>query len=899
MPLSERVCPVCGMPFAKQNEDGSSDNAAGCTLCSQCGYLYHDECWEGIERCAVFGCRCTHSEAVSVSLELPDTIKCSSCGEDNPYRASLCSKCGVPLPGRTVGKIFSSNSVRNKWQASDAKELILKADQDWNASVRYLYNGDFEYWLEHNGYTELAQKAKQARIANRQRSVGLEVFLESTGFVEKPVLTLSSDSLVIECADDEMDTAIDLTNSGRGYLYGTLQANVDWIIAQPQEFASNSQRILLTLDMTALEGNLGEGKILFKTSGGDKTVTVRANRIAVSTAIQLFHDGNFFKARVVGRKLLESRISVADASVLCAACCLCEHNYIGAVSDLRQLSGKCKSLPSDIVGSVYEWLKSDPPQAATLEKDGIYEAIAEVADDNIKKELNKNLARVFIDRAAMSVDSGSGSGSLWGSGSQASKNIKAALKQAESLDPELAKEASDVRRRLRSSKSVVSLSSCLIIIVLLVCAAVVGALYLQNSKKIDLISLGQGKSADLIGGDFRAESSDLRIEFHNYPSDDNIRAKYAASLLGLAKEAGASHVYSVADSYTAQALEVAKGSTYALEVAQARMLNWAKELKENQLEGEAYIRCRQALSLGANNDLETVSSELSPAWDKYYSVFEAVNGAFSSGSAVPHSSDESVRKFMQTLSSFGVYIYKSRIDGAYVDITGDGIRELIVAGCDDPNSEVVSIDDDTEKDEKTAVLSNLSGSFAVYGWDKFILNQLFTRKVKGFSHLVSLECANITSQSKEEAVMVWNALINPDYLNAVIVSYSGQDFICTNREGNINFDIADYDNNGRFEVWISSVFANSTDLGHAVYLPKPYTLSDQELVEASGNFNSLYAKIVKNLDEQLRSNPYPEGSDMHRLYRLDRKKAKDWLQDCMKKNANHSPASSGATNNQK
>ena len=418
MSLSERVCPVCGKPFAKQNEDGSSGNALGCTLCGQCGYLYHDECWDKIERCAVFGCRCTHSESVSKTLSLPTTVKCQACGNDNPYKASLCSKCGKPLEARFVGKIFSSNSVKH-WQASTDKELILKADKDWNSSVRCLYNGDFEYWLENNGYEELAQKAKEARQANRQRSVGLEVFLESSGYVSKPILNLSTNSLTVECADDEVDTIINISNVGRGYLYGTLRADVDWIIAQPQEFASNNQRIMLTLDMTALGGNSGEGKIVFKTSGGESTVTVKASRIAVSTAISLYRDGNYLKARALGRKLLDNRVSIADASVLCAACCLHEENYIGAVSDLRRLSGKCKTLPGDIASQVYAWLKDDPAQAVTLEKGAIYEAIAEVADEELKKDLRKDLARVIIDRASMSVDSGSGSASLWNSGKEA------------------------------------------------------------------------------------------------------------------------------------------------------------------------------------------------------------------------------------------------------------------------------------------------------------------------------------------------------------------------------------------------------------------------------------------------------------------------------------------------
>lgn len=876
----EKVCPVCGKPFAKQNEDGSSGNALGCTLCGQCGYLYHDECWEKIERCAVFGCRCTHSESVSKTLNLPTTVKCPACGDDNPYKASLCSKCGEPLEGRFVGKVFSSNSTNSRWQAFTDKELILKADKDWNSSVRYLYNGDFEYWLASNGYTELAQKAKEARQNNRQRSVGLEVFLEASGYVSKPILNLSNECLVVECADDEVDTIINVSNAGRGYLYGTLRADVDWIIAQPQEFASNNQRIMLTLDMTALDKNSGEGKIVFKTSGGERVVTVKASRIAVSTAIYFYREGNYFKARALGRKLMDNRISVADASILCAACCLHEENYIGAVSDLRRLSGKCKSLPSDIISSVYTWLKSDPAPAAALEKESIYEAIAEVADEDIKKELNKDLARVIIDKASMSVDSGTGGGSLWGSGRKASKNIKETLKQAESLDPELAQEASDVRKRLRSSKSFFSFVNCLVICLIFLILAIGGLLYIQNSKNIDLFSLIQGRTSDLVNGDFSAESDQLRIEFQNSASDETIRAKYASSLLGLAKAASDSHVYSVADSYTRQALEISKINVFAAKIVQTRMLNWVKELQSKNLEGEAYIRCRQALELGANKDLETIAQNLAVSWENYYEVFSTVNNYFS-GSSVSISSDEKYKSAFQKLAALGVYLYKARVDCAYVDMTGNGQRDLLVAGCDDPNSELVSVSDE----ENSALKTSASGNFAIYSWEGTIFREVYAQKIKKFPHLVSMQCANIGSQSKEEALLVWNFLDNPDVLQGVVVGYSGQKFFSASREGNIRFDIADHDHNDRSEIWISTIVANSTDPGNAVYLPYPYSWNEDGIFKTSGNFDSFYTKINQSLDEQIKNNPYPEGSDMHRLYRLDRKKAKDRIRKQLAKGA--------------
>lgn len=873
MSLSERVCPVCGKPFARQNEDGSSGNSLGCTLCGQCGYLYHDECWNKIKRCAVFGCRCTHSESVSKNVNLPTTIKCQACGNDNPYKASLCSKCGEPLEDRFVGKIFSSNSVKDCWQADTDKELILKADEDWNTSVCYLYNGDFEYWLANNGYEELAQKAKEARQANRQRSVGLEVFLESSGYVSKPILNISNDFLTVECADDEVDTIINVSNAGRGYLYGTLHANVDWIIAQPQEFASNSQRIMLTLDMTALGGSSGEGKISFKTSGGERTVTIKASRISVSTAISLYREGNYLKARALGRKLLDDRISIADASVLCAACSLHEENYIGAVSDLRCLFGKCQILPGDIASKVYTWLKSDHSQAVTLEKSVIYEAIAEVADDDLKKDLHKELARVIIDRASMSVDSGSGRASLWKSGQKVAKNIKETLKQAENLDPELAKEVSAVRKRLRSGKYLVSLPSCLIACLLALSLAVGGVFYIQNNENIDLFGLGRGKIADFVDGDFRAESNQLRVEFQNSPSDVDIRAKYVASLLGLAEEAAASYVYSLADSYTRQALEIGQANAYSAEIVQARMFNWAKKLQDEQLEGEAYIRCRQALKLGANSELEAMAQKLAISWDSYYEVFSMVDSLFCSGS-IYVSSGETCQKAMQKLASLGVYTYKTRVDCAYVDLTGNGRRDLLVAGSDDLSSGVTN---SADKSQGANYKTSFGSGFAIYSWKGATFDKVYSKKVKGVPHLVDVQCANISSRKQEEALLIWNLLGKPNNSQGIVVGYTGQQFLATERTGALHFEMADRDNNGRFEIWISSIVADSTDPDNAIYVPSPYSWNGHDLIPASGDFSSFYMKINQILDEQIKNNPYPEGSDLRRLYRLDRQKAKDLL----------------------
>lgn len=303
------------------------------------------------------------------------------------------------------------------------------------------------------------------------------------------------------------------------------------------------------------------------------------------------------------------------------------------------------------------------------------------------------------------------------------------------------------------------------------------------------------------------------------------------------------------------------------------MLNWAKELQNKQLEGEAYIRCRQALELGPNAELEDLSQKLAISWNDYYEVFSIVNSLFYSGS-IYVSPEAAYQKAAQKLSSLGVYMYKTRVGCIYVDMTGNGQRDLLVAGSDDPASELVS---SLEESKSALPQTSLIGSFAVYSWKGAIFSQVYAQKIKGFPHLVNMQCANFSSQSKEEALLVWNLLDNPDNLQGIVVGCVDKKFLTTERGGNIHFDVADHDNNGRSEIWISSAIANSTDPNNAVYVPSPYSWNGDSFTPALGDFSSFYTKVSQSLDEQIKNNPYPEGSDSRRLYRLDRQKAKDWI----------------------
>lgn len=886
MSITERVCPVCGKPFSKHKEDGSVENASSYTVCSRCSTLYHDECWEKLERCAVMGCRCTHAESVSSSVKMPDMIKCTGCGEDNPYRASLCAKCGAVLPGRSVSSVFTSCAG---WQADDDRELCLKADTSWKESTAHLYNGDFEYWLRERGFNELADKAEQARRKNVQRSVGLESFLESSGFVDKPVIQLSTDTLNLEGAVSEIDTVVDISNSGRGYLYGTLKADADWIIAQPQEFAGNRQRIIVTVDMSALSSDNDEGHIDFKTVGGDRRVLVRAARISVAGAVSLYREGSFFKARALGRKLMENRIAVADAAAICAACCLKEENFIGASSDLRLLSGVCKEIPADIASSVYKWVKDSPSQTSGLEKEVIYAALAKVVEDSDKIEIKKTLARACLDRASQSVDSGSADGSMWMGDGEASDSIVNALSQAESLDPALAAEISSVRKRLGSSRrSGGGMLWGAAAVVLLACLGVGGIFYMQGHSSYDLLSFGSSGSTnvDLVNGNFTGDIERLRIEYQNSSADESAVGKYAAALIGLAKEASDIHNYSVADTYMERALKIALDSSASTpkirSAAAARVMNWVNSLKEKGLQGEAYLRCCQALELEPENaDASAVSEELGASQKNYADLINGVRRVFSSGSAVisagqADSSSESAA-LARLLSKIGVKVFSGSMCALCIDINGDGVRDLIVAGSDlGPAAEESS--KNAGKTKKTASVP--AGEYAVYSWKGIVMVPLERGKVAKGSHVVNMMSGEISSNGREDAAIIWNVPSSPDVFYNFFIGCGRSGFFSEMYSENLPIELADRDSNGRSEIWVSRPGEGGTG-GDPVYIPSPYSWGTDGFSKSRGNFSAFYREVIKGLEDQLKSNPHPDGSDLNRTYRLERKKAIEELQDRM------------------
>lgn len=875
MSLSERVCPVCGKAFAQQNSDGGVDNAGNCIICSRCSFVYHDECMDKLSRCAVFGCRCSMTESASPSVELAASVKCQSCKEEQPASAAVCSKCGSLIHSDPVPDVFSSI---DGWQADNAEELCTKAASSWKSSLKHLYNGDFECWLEKKGCKELADKAKEIRGREKQKSVGLEKFLLASGYIKPPVLKCSVKNISVEGASNEIDVAVDISNVGPGYLYGNVTGDVDWLIVQPQEFVGNRNRITVTVDMTALPDGRGEGHLLFDTAGGKETVTVNAHLISIKSALELYRKGSYFQARTLCRRLIDNHASMADACVLSAVCCLDEENHVGAVSDLRLLSGVCSELPQDVAKKLFDWLKEGAAETSSIDKETVFAALEPVAGGAFKEELNKLFARTRVDRASMTAASGRG-GSLWSDGS-AKQELEKELKEAAALDPALAKEISGIKKKLHSGGGGLGLKTIFLICLLVVCAICYALMYAQQVKKIDIFSFRFGvdwRTLDLVHYDYSADCDRLRIEFQNSAFDEATCSKYTSALLGLAQKACERGCLSVADNYMNRALAVVEVSPYAREIFAERVLIWAQELKKKGLEGEAYIRARQAMTLWSSNaELEAFTNSLESTQGQYYKIFRIVNNYFVSAPLDNPLSNESLASFSEDLVKLGGKpVYKGRVCGAYTDLDGDGIRDLLLVGSDKSSYELIG---------EAWKASGAVNEYVIYKWQGVLLTKVKESVLPSHLELADVMCGNVSGSSVDDVLLSFSNLKDGGFYS-VFVGFDKGRCVEAVYPGSHTVRIANIDDNGFAEILASTKVADSTDPDKAVFLTllktwhKPDTFSD-----AVGSFVKQYDMDIKALEDQMSTNPFAPESPDFKAYSADRRKAIDMLKKLIVKN---------------
>ena len=182
------------------------------------------------------------------------------------------------------------------------------------------------------------------------------------------------------------------------------------------------------------------------------------------------------KARVLCRKLLDVQAAHADAVVLLTACYLKEENPTAAVQALRNLSGACQELPSDLIEFVFRWLSQNDPAASGLERVEIYEALIPCAEGPLGNELRRALGQVAMERARLATEAfQENNTSLWQGRTATTQDVIELLQIAAAYDPTLAEEAAGLQKQLRRKvsrgKMAFNLTAVLVLIAVLAAAS--------------------------------------------------------------------------------------------------------------------------------------------------------------------------------------------------------------------------------------------------------------------------------------------------------------------------------------------------------------------------------------------------------------------------------------------
>lgn len=108
-----KICPYCK---TKINEEDATK------VCSACGVLYHEKCWEENGGCTTVGCTEYHrEESVKTTVSF-----CNNCGAALENGQVFCSKCGQRAESIPVNTLVSSGANQYKtFQPNNKKKPLI------------------------------------------------------------------------------------------------------------------------------------------------------------------------------------------------------------------------------------------------------------------------------------------------------------------------------------------------------------------------------------------------------------------------------------------------------------------------------------------------------------------------------------------------------------------------------------------------------------------------------------------------------------------------------------------------------------------------------------------------------------------------------------------------------
>ena len=209
-------------------------------------------------------------------------VACPHCNTQVRAAAKFCPACG-----QTIVRVAPFVFKKVNHPVNDIKELVSSCDSYWDEAIGYFRRGEFDVWLNQLGPAGqlLAAQSRALRAKYNDPSAALEELLEAAAPTRsRPILTANPAVLDVGAlrAGDSKVLTVTLSNSGRGYLHGNLQAQPAWIQVHPANFgclAGATQKIDIEIKATGLSGTeLGVdygGTVTILSNRGQQTVPVR------------------------------------------------------------------------------------------------------------------------------------------------------------------------------------------------------------------------------------------------------------------------------------------------------------------------------------------------------------------------------------------------------------------------------------------------------------------------------------------------------------------------------------------------------------------------------------------------------------------------------------------------
>lgn len=836
MAVTERVCAICN----KEIEEGSAP-----VVCVRCHALYHQKCWQSVERCVVYGCNEPKEAYGLLSVGHAET-ECPDCHEKNPSSAQLCLHCGKKLGSEIKRQVFVSNA---KWRATTDQELIEGLSNHWDSGIRHLYGGDIEHWFAAHGHADWAAKAAEIRKNSQQRSVGLETFLEYTGLIEPPKLVLTPPRLILESSSNLVETVIDITNGGRGYLFGTIKVDVAWITLSEEEFFGNRSRIELTVNMEEMPSGSSTAYLCVQGNGGQAQVEVKATRIGVENALLAFENGDIPKARALCRRMLDAQMVSADVALVLAACCITEGNQGGVVSALSKVTGGCVHVGDTIISMVYDWLKSEGAKVAGLDHLAILECMVPLSDGELEKNIKAEMARLALERVdSLRVSAGAGT-SLWQDHASAKDSVNELLTMAVELDPSVALDAHKMRKSYSGAVRKSNIQKVVWYLVLLLVLGGVGyglRAVSSNSEDVEFKPIREAMEQK----DYNEALLQVRILCDNSPEETRYFKYYLDVLYARAQDEIAGKKWGSVRASIDKMIALTSDH-FALNGTAADMVCKLAALAEKSgCPTEARVYYELAAQLDANNtDANINRARLAASTDTFWKVYLVADGNLGRSVCDDCAHDEALQGDIGTLESLGVTTHTGQMQVVLCDVNGDGQSELFVCGND--VKEAPASKGKGKAKVKTPDKPELGpGLCEVYDIQGNSLVRSFQQK-GAYNHLLFVQAHDFSGTGRSGVAVGWGD--DPSGSTRKTVLYACKDgrYISEEVPGSGFVEFADYDGDGRVEVWVaSSPSGGAYQEGVAVY--SPLVWKETGFIKATGNFDDYYKRCIEDWQREIK-----------------------------------------------